>query len=219
MVLPAVHLLSCAERAASLAATLRSWDCTDWGIKPRVHLDAGEPREGEEWGAAIRARRVTEAYAMMLRTVVAAGGRNEEWLLLLNDDLEFHPCLAALFGSWSVPRDPGCVLASLFNSPLAKVQHSGVRTRKSDRHQRAAPVDPTMFLCAQAVLVRFWAVKWVLARWNSMPGLPAQRLARLLGGVGPIWVHEPSLVQHVAPDSSWGAKVYRAADFDPGWIA
>ncbi len=210
--LPAVHLLTCRERAASLARTLASWARTDWGTAPRVHLDAAPRTKGVRWGTAARGGRLTAAFAKMGRTVLNERGQKDEWLLFLEDDLEFHPRLGSLVRSWEALDDGPCVLASLFNPSLRAAAIWGTLPR-------SFAAAPKTFLGAQALLLRRWALGQALAQWDTEEGLTSQRLARLLGPGGPVWVHRPALVQHVAVDSSWGARVQRALDFDPAWVA
>ena len=210
-VLPVVHLLTCPARVASVTATLASWKRTDWAGTPRIYYDGAPEREGEPWGSAARAHRLTKAFAFMLRQVLATGGDENEWLLFLEDDLEFHPRLGSLMAEWQALDDPRCGLASLFNPSLPADAARGTLPR-------AFAAAPANFLGAQALLLRRYAAQRALDRWDLAPGLTSQRLVRLFGGEGPIWVHRRSLVQHVATDSSWGARVQRALDFDPGWV-
>ena len=206
--LPKTYMLTCRPRYPSAGETLNRWKQTDWGAKPVVHVDAEPERAGEEWGRGARARRLTDAFAGMLRTVLADGGEPDEWLLFLEDDLEFHPRIGSLVRSWAALDDAGCVLASLFNPSLRAVPGAATLPR-------AFVTVPETFLGAQALLLRRRVLPLVLEKWDSVPGLQSQRLARILGDSGRIWVHKPSLVQHVAVDSSWGARVQRALDFDP----
>lgn len=81
----------------------------------------------------------------------------------------------------------------------------------------AFAAHPDFYLGSQALLLRRTAAQEALLHWDSVPGLQCQRLAKLFGHARPLWVHKPSLVQHVAMDSSWGANIKRAADYDPGW--
>ena len=212
MPLPQVHLLTCPQRAVLCAETLARWARTDWPVAPRVHLDSAPEEGGEPWGSPERWHRLTDAFAGLLRAVLAEPGAEEDWLLLLEDDLDFHPRLAAHVGAWAALRDEHCRLASLFNS--------GVRPRAvPNLIPHAFAAAPDFYLGAQALLLRRGAAAEALRRWDALTGLQSQRLAKLLGREGPLWVHQPSLVQHVAPDSSWGARVKRALDFDPAWEA
>lgn len=74
--IPTAHLLTCPARAASLAATLASWRACDWGSELRIYCDAEpEPeRAGEEWGRGARARRLTDAFAGLLRFALETAG-------------------------------------------------------------------------------------------------------------------------------------------------
>ena len=73
---------------------------------------------------------------------------------------------------------------------------------------------PKTFLGAQALLVRPAEAARALAAWDSVAGMQSARLARLLtADGGTICVHRPSLVQHLAADSAWGAGLHTAADF------
>jgi len=60
------------------------------------------------------------------------------------------------------------------------------------------------------------AVRYVplssLEKWDTQSGIKSQRLAKLIPG--PILVRSPSLVQHTATDSCWGAGINRALDFE-----
>lgn len=210
MVLPQVHLLTCAARAGMCAETLARWSRTDWPCPPRVHLDPVPEKDAPTWGTSARGTRLTEAFAGMLRAALAEPGEDRAWLLLLEDDLEFHPHLARQVGAWTALRDERCGLASLFNC--------GVRARSdlpAPVHSFAA--EALSYLGSQALVLRRGAAREALASWDSLTGLQCQRLAKLFGRERPLWVHCPSLVQHVAVDSSWGARVKRAADFDPAW--
>ncbi len=142
--------------------------------------------------------------------MLAGPGRPEEWVLLLEDDVEVHPRLGSLVSSWEALEDPRCVMASLFNASVQTTDRWGPMPR-------AVAARPEFFLGTQALLLRRGAVARALAGWERVPGLQSQRLAALLGPEGPIWVHRPSLVQHVAMDSSWGARITRALDYDPRW--
>jgi hypothetical protein len=175
-----------------------------------VHFDSAPEDGSAAWGTSARAGRLTEAFAVMLRTALVPPGQPQDWFLFLEDDLDFHPRIASLVETWEALQDPECVLASLFNPSL----------RPSDRFvptPRAFAAEPGSFLGAQALLVRRAAALGARANWERIAGLASQRLAQISGRWSRIWVHKPSLVQHVALDSSWGARVQKALDFDPGW--
>lgn len=210
MPLPQLHLLTCAPRKQSCMDTLIRLAHTDWPVKPHVHVDEGTEDGSAPWGTSGRARRLTGAFATMLRAVLSAPGAEDEWLLFLEDDLDFHPQLAALVGSWEALQDTECVLASLFN-PSIRANPSFPATA------RAFAALPAAFLGAQALLIRRATAVAALEAWAGLSGMTSQRLAQVSGQYRPLWIHQPSLVQHVADDSSWGTRVQRALDYDPAW--
>jgi hypothetical protein len=232
--------------------TLARWAQTDWPGAPRVHLDPVQETDAPAWGTSARARRLTDCFAMMLRRALEETNHASDWFLFLEDDLEFHPRLAAHVGGWEALEDSSCWLASLFNpslqarerslakdakeakgsgeehlSPSSAWRFSGElilphpgplpRERGKGRPAHAFAAEPKSFLGAQALLLRREAARAALDQWDSLAGMTSQRLAKLCGGERPIWVHKPSLVQHVAVDSAWGARVQKALDFDRGW--
>lgn len=210
-ILPRVHLLTCEARRETCAQTLQRWTATDWPVAPRVHADPVPERDAPAWGSAARLERLTGAFLTMLRAALAEQGAPGDWLLFLEDDLDFHPRLGSLVGSWEPLADPEPGLASLFNPSLPR--------------DTAHPVGPrgfvaltSSFLGAQALLLRRHFAKRAEEQWPTLKGATSQRLAALNGPASPIWVHRPSLVQHVAADSSWGARVQRALDFDAQWV-
>lgn len=208
--LPAVHLLTCAPRAGTCGETLQRWARTDWPVTPRVHWDTAKEDPALPWGSAGRAHRLTQAFAAMLRAALLEPGVKQKWFLFLEDDLDFHPRLCALVESWEALRDPHCLLATLFNPSIRA-------DPRFPAPARTFAAKPTSFLGAQALLVRRTAAAHALAEWEGLTGMTSQRLATLCGNSHPIWVHRPSLVQHIAKDSSWGARVQTALDFDPAW--
>ena len=145
-----------------------------------------------------------------MRSALAEPGFETEWFLFLEDDLDFHPRIGTHVAAWEALKDPRCSLASLFNPSLQAIEYP-------DTPANAFAANPKTFLGAQALLLRRGAIQRAVAEWDNLTGLQSQRLARLFGNEGPIWVHKPSLVQHVATDSSWGARIQRALDFDPAW--
>jgi len=227
-------MLSCAERAGPRAATLARWARTDAGAPPRVHLDAGEA--AGDFGKPSRARRIVAAFAAMLARA-AAESAAADWLLLLEDDLDFAPHLRAALAVWPPLRDPRCVLGTLYNphlpvagpfppapAPALDLPRNAARAEQEQEQEQEQEIGPTWFATpretftgAQALLVRPADAARALAAWDTEGAMQSARLARLLTAEGGlICVHRPSLVQHVAADSAWGARLHRAPDFAGG---
>jgi hypothetical protein len=199
-------MLTCRRRHETCEKTLASWRKTDWPSDPIVHLDDAPEDPAQPWGSAARSRRVTDAFAKMLGTILAEQKPDDEWLLLLEDDLEFNPTIAKQLRQWVPLQYERCILGTLFNPSLP-------RTTRRPLFPKSFPTDSKSFLGAQALLIRRRHARYVLEKWPFHTGMQAQRVAKMLAPYGSIYVHTPSLVQHVGKDSSWGANPMRALDF------
>lgn len=186
--LPDPHLMTCPQRVASLLGTLASWDATGWPGRPRIHVDWSPNEVENTWGHPDHAQRLTDAFAAMLREILVTPGDDEGWLLLLEDDIEFHPRLPFLLSTWPPLRDPCCDLATLFNASLQPLP-------EAPSVPRAFATPPETFQGAQALLIRRRGIRKALEAWDTTPGMQTQRLSLILGGPNNrIWVHSPSLV-------------------------
>ena len=116
------------------------------------------------------------------------------------------------------PRGPRCVLATLYNPSLPPAPGApGEAQGDTPSGATWFTTAPQSFLGAQALLVRPADAARALAAWDTAPGMQSARLARILtAGGGTICVHRPSLVQHRAADSAWGALLHTAPDFAGG---
>ena len=119
MPFPAVYMLTCPQREASAVATLERWHETDWGTGPHCVMDGDPEAPGEEWGTPGRAVRIAAVFAGMRAQALDDGGADDDWMLFLEDDLEFDPRIGTLVETWPALEDPRCGLASL----LLKLSH------------------------------------------------------------------------------------------------
>ncbi len=229
--LPKVHMMTCPSREPMMVDTVERWRALGWPDYISVKVDRFPEMPGEQWGTPGRMDRLTTVFGKNVIAALNEPGSDEDWMLFLEDDLEFHPLLRELVASWPALEDERCMMASLFNPSLRWVPDWGLIPR-------AFAALPGAFLGAQALLLRRGGARWAMERWGSVRGAVSQRLALIFGGPlalsvpgaspelrgsryslapTPIWVHEPSLVQHVGVDSSWGARVQKALDFNPEW--
>ena len=208
MPLPEVHLLTCAARISTCAQTLARWARTDWPGSPHVYVGAGTD---EAWGRFTRTDRRRDAFAAMVRSALVKPGEEQQWLLFLDDDLDFHPHLASHLEAWEPLRDRRSGMASVFNPSVRAATNL-----KPLRNSFAA--EPQSFVAEQALLLRRCAAKQAVAHWNERPSLTSQRLNCVLQKWQPFWVHKPSLVQKVGPDSEKADQRPHAPDFDPDWV-
>ncbi len=203
-----LHLLSAPGREAILAGTLASWAATDWGeTRPRLHFDTATAGPAHE--------RIPAAWLAMLRAALAAD--DAPHLLLLEDDLDFAHHLRHALLHWP-PLTTGTIatFASLYDPGLpASPPHTA-----ADAHRTYFPAHPRYFFGAQALLLTRPFAAWAVARFAQHGGPQSRRLIALAGEFAPgapIPVHRPSLIQHTARTSAWGARLHRAPHFDPAW--
>ena len=101
--------------------------------------------------------------------------------------------------------------------PCSFRQSGGEQEQAQERGATWFATPPKSFTGAQALLIRPAEAARALAGWDTAGGMQSARLARLLTAEGGlICVHRPSLVQHLAADSAWGARLHTAADFAGG---
>jgi hypothetical protein len=196
MRLPPVYMVTCLSRQAVAQETLYRWTQTDWGTAPELLMDADPELPGEEWSSAQRSTRLTSAFHRALQQVVHDGSRHDEWVLFLEDDLDFHPRIGSFVKSWPAMEDLRCGMASLFDPILHRCElWVGM--------ERAFAAEAGTSVGAQALLLRHWAAELAVADWNTVAGTHSQRLVKLLAPLGPIWIHRPSLVRPVEADPLW----------------
>jgi hypothetical protein len=183
---------------------------------PRVHVHLGLDSPTTPIDTMAPWRRLARDWGQMARAALKAAPDKADWLLVLDDDLDFHPKLRASVESWEVLKDPTCGLASLFNPGLRAFGSTG-SPRTSIEAARSYAADPATFFGSQALLIRPDALEVALEEWDMAVGTISQRLVRRLASGDPVWVHRPSLVQHAADGALTAPGVLLAADFDPAW--
>lgn len=196
-------MISCAERQAVLRLTLNNLAHTDWGSLPvHVQMDAekdGTNRQGRQTDCARQA-------------LMAALDRNADFILFLEDDLEFNRHIRHNLNCWKPIRARAVTLAGLYNPRL--------RELACDVPNNCRIVAPHSVFGSQALLISRPAVEYIVRNWRRIQGMQDIKISRLAGRLGrPILYHAPSLVQHLSLPSTWGGPSHQAMDFDPDWRA
>jgi len=193
-------MMSCPPRASDRAATLARLEATDCaGLRAQVQLD---PNTEDD----IPDRIVRQG----LRVLHHFLDGTEDYLLLLEDDIEFNRHLLHNLHRWPPLRQRLVTLAGLFNA--------GMRELAFDLPQHAVVIDPQAIIGCQALLLSRSTAAYVVRNWDRYPTPLDLRLARLASELNrPLYYHSPSLVQHVGTTSTWGGRFYQAADYDPTW--
>jgi ADP-heptose:LPS heptosyltransferase len=198
----AAVMISCAERDDVRRGTLERLSRTDWGDAPlSVHMDDAKDKE----------LMVNQARCS-LRALRAGLESPADYVLFLEDDLDFNRHLMHNLEHWPPVRERRFSLASLYNPQLGEAGYHLAGN--------ARLMAPDSVYGSQAFLLSKPALRNVIRRWNQVKGFGDLRIARLAGDRGePIFYHAPSLVQHVGRKSVWGGHFHQAADFDPEWKA
>jgi hypothetical protein len=133
-----------------------------------------------------------------------------DFVLFLEDDLEFNHFIRHNVLHWSPVLDRSVTLASLYNPGVQSV------FRNANRHFFEA--HPHCVYGSQAFLISRLTVEYLLRRWEGIAAPLDIRLSRLAAQLQrPLYYHVPSLVQHVGRNSGWGGRFHQAVDFDPEW--
>ena len=192
-------MMSCPQREAVRRETLRSFeesDLADESLLIRVDDRIGPPRETQIHN--------TER---LLRESLA---EPYDYLLFLEDDLEFNRHLKHNLLSWPLLQRREAALATLFNP--------GLPSAACDPGNDAFVVDPEKFRGSLALVLSRPSVRYLLEHWHAEEGPQDTRIAALIGRLHePIFVHVPSLVEHMGKQSTWGSPYIRAANFNPSW--
>jgi len=193
-------MISCPERSELRRQTLAGLAGTDWGDEPiHVQIDEGEGDDGQK-------KQTLCAYLALQKSLE----RNSDYILFLEDDLEFNRHLRHNVNQWGPVKNGRVTMAGLYNPSL--------RESACDLRDNARIVTPSSVFGSQALLLSRRAVEYIVRHWNRVRGMQDIKISRLAGRLkNPIYYHVPSLVQHVGIRSVWGGAFHRAMDFDPDW--
>ncbi len=193
-------MISCAERDQLRQRTLQNLERTDWGKLPvHIQIDESDGKDHEQ--------RQTACALLALKAALA---RTADYVLFLEDDLEFNRHIRHNLEQWTPLRARTATLAGLYNPQL--------RIIACDKASHSRIVAPKSVFGSQALVISRRALKFIVAHWNRVQGMQDIKISRLAGRLGqPILYHAPSLVQHVGRTSVSGAPFHQANDFDKDW--
>lgn len=195
-------MISCPEREHIRQKTLRNLAATDWGDEPvLVQIDSSDL-------PCRRERQTLNTYRALEHSLQLG----TEYILFLEDDLEFNLHLRHNLQHWTLLRRYQVALAGLYNPNLS--------ARACDVKHNAWLIAPEAVFGSQAFLIGRSAIKFFLTHWQEVEGMQDIKLSRLAGRIHSVLCyHAPSLVQHIGEESVWGGSFHQAADFDPLWKA
>jgi hypothetical protein len=197
------YMLSCPAREEMRVQTIRNLALTDWGDDPDVEIDQTSFERRQE-------RQEQTALSLLRR----AGENGHEFILFLEDDLEFNANLRHNLEHWyplvKRPRG-GHFFASLYNP--------GVGLLRRSPNLSFVVANPNGVFGSQAFLMSAATARYIAQNWTAVIGMQDIKMSRLAARLCPIYYHDPSLVQHVGAVSAWGGTYHCARDFDPAWTS
>jgi ADP-heptose:LPS heptosyltransferase len=201
--LPGIRLgmISCPSRDAVREGTLARLHATDWPSPESLLLQLDTSSADDP-----RTRQTETTLALLQRFLQDTG----DYLLLLEDDLDFNRYLWENLSGW-MPLQCGKIeLASLYNP--------GIMEEACDVEAGAYLVRAERIFGSQAMLLSRACARVIASAWHEIEGMQDIRISRLAARLKqPILYHSPSLVQHMPGPSTWGGIFHQAKDFDPAW--
>jgi hypothetical protein len=196
-------VVTCAERRAVCEGTLWRFRQTDWGVDPELQFDDG--------AAPSKLARIHATWIKALERVATGPA---DFALILEDDLDFNRHLRHNLDVW------GPLLGRDGNVPFFGSVYNPERPGLwRPAKQSYFIVYPRQMWGAQAVLVSRLMAGFFLRHWSEEEGAADLRMPRLGARLAPVYLHTPSLVQHVGDASTWGGPFHQASDFDRNWRA
>ncbi|MEO0248443.1 MAG: hypothetical protein ABIN58_02645 [candidate division WOR-3 bacterium] len=199
----AAYVMSCPDREEIRLQTLLNLAATDWGEEPYVEIDDT---------SCVRRQERQEITAR--KTLEKACADAPDFILFLEDDLQFNRYLRHNLTHWAplCETDPRShFFASLYNPTVLALEthHDGAFFR----------AHPESVYGSQAFLLSLPTARYIVERWDEVPGMQDIKMSRLASRRCPIFYHAPSMVQHLGERSAWGGHYHMARDFAADWKA
>jgi glycosyltransferase involved in cell wall biosynthesis len=201
-------MITCPGREAMLTQTLAQWGTSDCAAAlglPVVLVDdstAERKQERQEQNALKALRKGLET--------------DVEFILFLEDDLEFNAHLGHNLARWAPLTRGEFGMAGLYNPNI----HAEGAARRRNFAEHWFEADPEGVYGSQAFLFSRACAQFVADHWTEIAGMQDIKMSRLAAKGGwKIFYHTPSLVQHVGKQSAWGGQFHQAADYDPKFKA
>ena len=198
------YVVTCEERRAIFEETLGKFRGTDWGVDPALQMDDGAAPD-----------KLARIHATWLKALERVAGGAADFGLILEDDLDFNVHLRRNLTAW------GPLQGRDGNTPFFGSIYNADNRPASwrDPGQPFFIAHPRQFWGAQAIVVSRLMASYFLQHWAEESGAADLRMPRLAARLAPVYIHAPSLVQHVGGKSTWGGPFHQAHDFDRAWLA
>jgi ADP-heptose:LPS heptosyltransferase len=195
-------LVSSAGRDSIRRTTIANLARTDWQELPLI----------VECNFSSAVEQIDAQADCALRALKAGLSRACDYVLYLEDDLEFNRNLRHNLCRWKPLRNGSVTVAGLFNP--------GCVERACDLEGQARIVAPPAIFGSPALIISRPAAQYIVRNWRRMDGTHARRIGVLAGRFRtPIFFHAPSLAQRVQANGYGNGTAYRAVDFQRHWKA
>jgi ADP-heptose:LPS heptosyltransferase len=184
--------------------TLRNLAATDWDEEPFLVRPnpVGGPSSLDD----------ADPTLPTWRTLEQALRGTEDYVLLLEDAMEFNRFLRHNLQAWSLLRRGSLTLAGLSDQHFKRWAFDAVN--------HAAMVDPGSISGMPAFLLSRDTVAYLIRHWNEMSSRADLRIPRLAARLGrPLYFHAPSLARPAPPSVALIQEDRTTVDFDPFWKA
>jgi hypothetical protein len=198
----AACMITCPERSQIMKQTLAKLHATDWGqtdvfvATDRVEYTDHKKRQVET----------------SLRALQGSLESRADYILFLEDDLEFNRHILHNLLNWAPIVENRLVFGSLYNPNVFELAVAA--------EWNTVLADPRRVFGSQALILSRKAVCYCIEHWDEADDLQDIRISNLAGSLTPhALYHTPSLVQHIGVESVWGGDFHSASDFDDHWKA
>ena len=199
----AARMLSCPEREEVRNQTLSKLRHAGWIDDVLVEVDH-----------TTFARRQERQEHTALELLRHAEGAAADFILFLEDDLDFNAHLAHNLERWQ-PLKQLAAGSHFFGS----LYNPTVYARTWDLDHAYFIADPETVYGSQAFILAKATVGYIVEHWAEVPGMQDVKISRLAARLCPLYYHIPSLVQHVGEASAWGGPYHWTNDFSADWRA
>ena len=208
-------MITCPGREAQLSATLDDWD---YGAAPlHVQMDTNTCERRQER---------QEHNSLAALTTGLNRFPDADVLLFFEDDIIFNRHLIHNLQRWSPLRNieratPGHPQPGARRYAFGSLYDPTVRELSAKPAEHYFIADPQAVYGSQAFVMSRAMAKHFVENWWDVEGMQDIKMSRLAALLGPIYYHQPSLVQHVGVVSTWtdDARFHDTKSFNGNWRA
>ena len=210
-------MITCPGREAQLKTTLADLRLCEPDLRLHVQLDETTYERRQE-------RQEHNSLAALTTGLNRFPDANV--LLFFEDDIIFNRHLMHNLQRWSPLRNierltPGQPQPGARRYVFGSLYDPNVRELSCKPDENHFIADPQAIYGSQAFVMSRAMAEHFVSHWWDVQGMQDIKMSRLAALLGPIYYHQPSLVQHVGVVSTWtdDARFHDTKYFDRNWRA